>query len=275
MQGSVLLDAVFIHFWKEGKTIIIRRAFLPFLIYFIVANFYYTQCLLGDAITWTFDWSDSDFVVEFILFIFFCVTLFQQILRKVYQFAGEKRTAEFFSSGSNRADTLSILLNTTTLALVHLEYLDLRTMRLFASISLLLLYLQFFFWLRISDLLAQYVDLIIVTYQDMKLFLCVLILFIIMFSAGFYMVQLNRNGTTNVFTEDDEGGWATILRIYYMVLGDFGDVTLIRSEKFEDESDASWYLENAISISLFFGATAISSITILNMLISIMAVTLT
>ena len=58
-----------------------------------------------------------------------------------------------------------------------------------------------------------------------------------------------------------------------MVLGEFGDVSLIRTDKYDDESDASFYLENALCVLLFFGSTFITSITILNMLISIMAVT--
>ena len=45
LQGSVLLDAIFIHFWKEEKSKIIRRAFLPFLMFFIVAHIYYIMFL--------------------------------------------------------------------------------------------------------------------------------------------------------------------------------------------------------------------------------------
>ena len=41
MQGSQLLDAVFLHFWKEKKSKIRRRAFFPFITYWFVANFYY------------------------------------------------------------------------------------------------------------------------------------------------------------------------------------------------------------------------------------------
>ena len=48
MQGSLLLDAIFKHFWPAEKKLISRRALTPFLALFIIANFYYVQCLLID-----------------------------------------------------------------------------------------------------------------------------------------------------------------------------------------------------------------------------------
>ena len=48
LQGSLFIDAVFDGFWEEQKTVIFRFAFLPFLLFFIVANIYYTQCLFPD-----------------------------------------------------------------------------------------------------------------------------------------------------------------------------------------------------------------------------------
>lgn len=61
--------------------------------------------------------------------------------------------------------------------------------------------------------------------------------------------------------------------MYFLVLGDFGDVTLIRPFKYDDETELWWYIENMLSVIFFFGATFITQITILNMLISIMSAT--
>ena len=62
--------------------------------------------------------------------------------------------------------------------------------------------------------------------------------------------------------------------MYYVVLGDFGDVNLLRSYENFDESEARWILfENILSVVYFVMATFITQITILNMLIAIMSVT--
>ena len=68
------------------------------------------------------------------------------------------------------------------------DYLTLDKVRLMASVALVSLYWQLFYWLRISNELAQYVDLIIMTFKDIKNFMGVLILFLFMFFAGFYMI---------------------------------------------------------------------------------------
>ena len=59
--------------------------------------------------------------------------------------------------------------------------------------------------------------------------------------------------------------------MYYMVLGDFGDINLLRSYKNFDNGEASWiFIENFLSVIYFLGATFITQITFLNMLIAIM-----
>ena len=84
------------------------------------------------------------------------------------------------------------MLNGTALVMMRFDYFNLKLVRLIAALGLCFLYIQFFFWLRISDSLAQYVDLILATYQDMKLFISFLFLFIVMFSTAFFMIELNR-----------------------------------------------------------------------------------
>ena len=47
MQDSMLLNAIFTAFWTHQQRQILIYAFVPYLIYFAVANFYYYQCLLA------------------------------------------------------------------------------------------------------------------------------------------------------------------------------------------------------------------------------------
>ena len=48
LQGSLFIDAVFDGFWEEQRAAILYFAFLPFLMFFGVANIYYMQCLFPD-----------------------------------------------------------------------------------------------------------------------------------------------------------------------------------------------------------------------------------
>ena len=47
LQGSMLLDAIFLHFWPKESIVIKWLAFFPFFAYFLVANFYYVQCMFS------------------------------------------------------------------------------------------------------------------------------------------------------------------------------------------------------------------------------------
>ena len=45
-----MLDALFSTFWQKQKQEITNFVFMPFLIFLIVANVYYTQCMFGTSI---------------------------------------------------------------------------------------------------------------------------------------------------------------------------------------------------------------------------------
>lgn len=47
LQDSLLLDAIFSAFWEEQRKLVLMFGFIPFICFFIVANFYYSQCLFG------------------------------------------------------------------------------------------------------------------------------------------------------------------------------------------------------------------------------------
>lgn len=47
LQDSILLDAIFQSFWEEQRKKIYKFGFIPFILFFIVANFYYSQCLFA------------------------------------------------------------------------------------------------------------------------------------------------------------------------------------------------------------------------------------
>ena len=65
-------------------------------------------------------------------------------------------------------------------------------LRIIASVASVLMWVQMFFWLRLFDSMAQYVDLIIETVIDISELLKLLTLLVLMLSSDFYLVQVNR-----------------------------------------------------------------------------------
>ena len=64
--------------------------------------------------------------------------------------------------------------------------------RILASLALFSLWIQMFFWFRLFDRTAQYVDLIIDTVKDISEFTILLLLLLLTFGTGVYMLQVNR-----------------------------------------------------------------------------------
>ena len=60
--------------------------------------------------------------------------------------------------------------------------------RIVASLACVFMYVQMFFWMRLFDSTAQYVDLVIETVIEISQFMKLLALLILMFSTGIYMV---------------------------------------------------------------------------------------
>ena len=76
-------------------------------------------------------------------------------------------------------------MNLLVLILVSMDY-DLQKVRVFSSIAVVGLWVQMFFWFRLFDSLAQYVDLIMQTVYDIRFFMYVLFALMLMFGSGIY-----------------------------------------------------------------------------------------
>ena len=200
----MLLDAIFLFFWPKETRYIKILAFVPFFCYFLTANFYYTQCLFDYehrvqgiwsevellARLWEEEplWKNGDVLkdrAEPVVFGLFLWFLLQQIVNEAVQLRNEERVVDYFkSSTSNYYDFASILFNMTTLVLRRLHDYDqvsLHSIRVIASVGLVLIYIQLFYWLRTQQSLAFYVDLITQTLIEIKPFMVVLLLFIFTF----------------------------------------------------------------------------------------------
>ena len=159
------------------------------------------------------------------------------------------------------------------------------TIRILASMCVVSLWVQIFFWFRLFDSTAQYVDLVIQTVVDIGQFMKILVLLLLTFSSGVYMIQVNRIETSyganleNVFAYDQDSNlnlfWEAFMFQYKLLLGEF-EGTLRRSyDGLGEDMKTVVIFENILVTLYFLGTTFFTQITILNMLIAIMSATYT
>jgi len=89
----------------------------------------------------------------------------------------------YIGQSSNRIDIFTLFGNILVLLLMEADQ-DIYKVRIFASIAVVSLWIQMFFWFRLFDGLAQYVDLIFSTVYDIRNFMYVLFALMLMFGSG-------------------------------------------------------------------------------------------
>ncbi len=91
--------------------------------------------------------------------IIFLVLIIQQVLIEIFQ-VHKDGFFIYFAQASNQNDIITSLLNVTTIFMMTTG-VTVAKVRLLASIAVILTWAQLFFWFRLFDSLAYYVDLII------------------------------------------------------------------------------------------------------------------
>ena len=234
-----------------------KFGFIPFFIFFFVANFYYSQCMFHpddvqrsvwyQACTIIGDEDSCDLqneIESFTYYAFFILSLHQSCIEG-YQCYNEGFKS-YFTPANNQVDFSVHTLNLICLILIQSEYSMLK-IRILSSMAMILMWTQLFFWFRLFDSLAQYVDLIFRTVRDIGNFMKVLVSLSLMFMSGFYMLQLNRMETgsdyaAQIFDENDSqhgslyGGG--IISQYFLLLGHFNKEGLWRVN--DGYADSSW-----------------------------------
>jgi len=130
-------------------------------------------------------------------------------------------------------------------------------MRAITSLCVIILWIKFFYFLRIFDQTATLIRMIVEIVNDMKNFLIVLIVAIIGFSQGYYVLQ---QGDPNNFA--GPGVMNSIIYSYNLALGEFG------LDYFSDGDTGT--LDAFICWFIFIIATMFVVIVLLNLLIAIM-----
>ncbi len=209
LNNSLLLEVIFQSFWAEQQMLILRYCFFPYVAFFIAANIYYLDFMMMDLLdenkvgSRVFDcgvfWRGSTtcetfYSIELVFRYFFFVLCLHQLALKVYQtkFSGLRILK------SSLVETINIVVNITIVLIVIATAsnpnlpVTMYTLRVFASVGCVTNWVQMFYWLRLFDRTARYVDLIIETVFDIWVFSAILVLLLLMFGSGVYMVQLNR-----------------------------------------------------------------------------------
>ena len=103
-----------------------------------------------------------------------------------------KHLKRHFSQPENLFDIMAFILHIVTLTTERTEVVDMKLVRICASMCLFCVWWQLLYWLRMFDRTSKYWDMIIETFIDVIYFGLILILMIIMFASCLYLLQINR-----------------------------------------------------------------------------------
>ena len=131
--------------------------------------------------------------------------------------------------------------------------------RTLASISVLCMWFKIYDWMRLFPKMAFYCDLIYETIREMKHFLLIFVLCMLMFGSSFFVLNIKRNEGDDIMSNFSPLWTITsFISMYELALGEF--------EAYK-EAETQLYL----ILMLFFVSSFLIQITFLNMLIAIMA----
>mmetsp|Transcript_22870 Transcript_22870/g.30478 ORF Transcript_22870/g.30478 Transcript_22870/m.30478 type:complete len:319 (+) Transcript_22870:261-1217(+) len=292
MLGTLLLDAIFNAYWYEQKKKILRWVFMPFVFHFTIANIYYLTMMMEDipkrlglfqnfCQVFASEESCAGYgKIEQALRLLFFMTSIHQVFIEVYQ-AVKEGCLDYVKQLSNTIDVMALGFNVGLIIAKTVGW-EMSKVRILASIGAVGLWSQMVLWFRLFDTLAQFVDLIFETMHDIRHFLYVLLSIMFMFHSGFFLLGINRIASEDINEEpmypydEDQAPLlgSSILNQYFLLLGDFGNMNLMRGYGQYSGSNSAWaFLENCIIIVLFVSSTFLSQIVTLNMLVAIMSST--
>ena len=207
---------------------ILRYCFYPWLLYFFVSLVYCYEFMAQDLIIPSSEQPDDRIFdcgvfykgnmscetfdgLEIFVRSLLMVLCVHQIIMKVFQSRFSKRQT------LNVLDIVGMSINLIALLIITLEKagadlgLTMYGIRVMASFVTVQLWVQMFYWLRLFDRTARYIDLIIDTVRDIGIFALILLLLLILFASGIYMIQLNRmhfagDETQYLFDYDQDTG---------------------------------------------------------------------
>ncbi|CDW73665.1 wd-40 repeat protein [Stylonychia lemnae] len=241
--------------WKIYKAAIIRKLFIPFLVYFIAFILSMTmlyQRVSSDEIEII---DDNNKLLNFILVVGVILPL------QLYFLANELRQLinqgfKYFNEFWNYLDLFQLLLALylSFIMLTQSPQVDSTRVNSVGAATVIFLYLKFFYFLRLFDKTAPFIRMVVQMAYDIRIFIYIFFLTIIGFGNGFYLLSISNRNEDDRFIKSFP---MSIMFVYRMALGDFD------TEKFGNESIyLVWFI--------FILSTMLIMILLLNLLIAIM-----
>lgn len=203
-------------------------------------------------------------MASIVAFVFWLRELLLEILqRKLKKATCKERFVRFFTEiqffNKNDMIHLSLLLVLQVINLVGVHHVGLETAAILAALAVFSLMIKSYEWLRIFDKAAFYIYLIGQTIVDIRAFIILVIISLLMFGLPLMMLNYYTYVDTPVF--DTLSGFSladSMMNQYYLSLGEF------------NTENYSKHPLSVIIFLIFVGATMFTQITMLNMLIAIM-----
>lgn len=241
--------------WETQKKVILRKYFYVYLAYSLLTIFYMKMALVHD-------FTDDDGYPP--LMTVFCLIVLALWARQFYvecKQAIGSGLKDYFCSVQNMFDVTGLLLVLFVIVMsgIRSDYVSIQAIRVIAAFASMFTLMKLFDWLRLFDQTAFYIMLIVVTLRDVRHFMLLLLLTLLMF--GVPLLMLNANSAPGKELIDPAFGyWAFDLTYnqYLLALGEFG------MDNFGDHPQA------VLVYCFFILATFFSQLTMLNMLIAIM-----
>lgn len=249
-QVTTIIDLV----WDKYQHEIFKKVFMPYVIYFSASLIYFTFFLREIPDNFL------SFLLELALRLLVVsnMFIFQAIEAIQLQASGFK---EYFSDFWNILDQLSFLSSAMTL-LLHALDTSIPSQKTAAAFSIFLLYIKFFYWLRLFDSTAAFIRMLKEIIVDIVPFLTFLVVCIAMFANTFLIFDQSRRlqGRFDERIIEEAFGipWIdAFVRSYLVGLGEFG------MENFNGEGGTLIWM-------FFLLATFITQLLFMNLLIAIM-----
>ena len=266
---------MFIDFmWYHYKSAIIIQIFCPYVIY-MLTFIYLSSGAISEVIERDYASPESQkhfhhvclfpavlTTISSSLFVFFSSSEFGALF--------ESSFSEYFSDIWNWIDQVSISLNFIFLTIITIcqvsesFIIDEYDIRLIGAFCCFFIWIKVFYWMRLFESLAKYVNLIQKTISDCLKFMTLVLIIIFSFTNFFYVLDLNQEDVGSTYLPRYSSGNKLLdafLSVYFICIG-FYDVTPFG--KGHDENYI-W--------AMFVLATFINLIVFMNMLIAIMAKT--
>ena len=266
MMSIPFIQYIVLHQWNKIKNSIVTKTLYPF--FTLLALFTLFSVGFADYSVGVKGFVERDIgIVQSLAYeicsIFLLINLTYFFVVEVKQCFDDFK--EYFSSGWNLIDLANYSL---CLAVLFFDLLGIQSyQRPLASIALIILWIKLFYFLRVFDETSQLIRMIIEIVNDMKNFMIVLMIGIVAFTGGLYIMQQVVPETNDAHNFVGDNVVKAFIYTYRLTLGDF------QLDNFQQVEDIGYTFEFYFLWFIFIFGSLFLVIVLLNLLIAIMGST--